>query len=306
MYLEFLESTEFYNRRYHNFSSRVIFPMSLLVVFTFGFAMFAEKEISLSSKATVEPSRIIANIQSTSNRRMVVNYLEENKQVQRGDLLVQYQEVGDVIQYEANANQLESFRHHQSKTSNLKNSTTQPNIGLFSQNSSTVQEQIAVEQDDLEREIGKKNQTSLLEKGTIRAQEDGVLYLNPERNQSSVVTEGTLLAKLYPLLDREGKTKLTAYLSSKDIVGIKIGDSVRFTTTNGANGQVRLVSTITSIDTIATKTDQGNFFKIEAETKITQEQAEKLRYGLEGHLQIITGKKSYLRYYLDDFLNWEL
>lgn len=305
MHLDFLESAEFYNRRYHNFSSRVIFPMSLLVVFTFGFAMFAEKEISLSSKATVEPSRIIANIQSTSNRRMVVNYLEENKQVQRGDLLVQYQEVGDVIQYEANANQLESFRHHQSKTSNLKNSTTQPNIGLFSQNSSTVQEQIAVEQDDLEREIGKKNQTSSLEKGTIRAQEDGVLYLNPERNQSAVVTEGTLLAKLYPLLDREGKTKLTAYLSSKDIVGIKIGDSVRFTTTNGANGQVRLVSTITSIDTIATRTDQGNFFKIEAETKITPEQAEKLRYGLEGRLQIITGKKSYLRYYLDDFLNWE-
>ena len=305
MHLDFLESAEFYNRRYHNFSSRVIFPMSLLVFFTFGFAMFAEKEISLSSKATVEPSRIIANIQSTSNRRMVVNYLEENKQVQRGDLLVQYQEVGDVIQYEGNVNQLESFRHHQSKTSNLKNSTTRPNIDLFSQNSSTVQEQIAVEQDDLEREIGKKNQTSLLEKGTIRAQEDGVLYLNPERNQSAVVTEGTLLAKLYPLLDREGKTKLTAYLSSKDIVRIKIGDSVRFTTTNGANGQVRLVSTITSIDTIATRTDQGNFFKIEAETKITQEQAEKLRYGLEGRLQIITGKKSYLRYYLDDFLNWE-
>lgn len=305
MHLEFLESAEFYNRRYHNFSSRVIFPMSLLVVFTFGFAMFAEKEISLSSKATVEPSRIIANIQSTSNRRMVVNYLEENKQVQRGDLLVQYQEVGDVTQDEANVNQLESFRNHQSKTSNLKNSTTQPNIGLFSQNSSTVQEQEALEKDDLEREIGKKNQTSLLEKGTIRAQEDGVLYLNPERNQSSVVTEGTLLAKLYPLLDREGKTKLTAYLSSKDIVRIKIGDSVRFTTTNGANGQVRLVSTITSIDTIATRTDQGNFFKIEAETKITQEQAEKLRYGLEGRLQIITGKKSYLRYYLDDFMNWE-
>ena len=305
MHLDFLESAEFYNRRYHNFSSRVIFPMSLLVVFTFGFAMFAEKEISLSSKATVEPSRIIANIQSSSNRRMVINYLEENKQVQRGDLLVQYQEVGDVIQDEANVNQLESFRNHQSKTSNLKNSITQPNIGLFSQNSSTVQEQIALEQDDLEREIGKKNQTSLLEKGTIRAQEDGVLYLNPERNQSAVVTEGTLLAKLYPLLDREGKTKLTAYLSSKDIVRIKIGDSVRFTTTNGANGQVRLVSTITSIDTIATRTDQGNFFKIEAETKITQEQAEKLRYGLEGRLQIITGKKSYLRYYLDDFLNWE-
>ena len=300
MYLEFLESTEFYNRRYHNFSSRVIFPMSLLVVFMFGFAMFAEKEISLSSKATVEPSRIIANIQLTSNRRMVVNYLEGNKQVQQGDLLVQYQELGDVLQDEANASQLDNFRDHQSKTSNLKNSATHQNIGLSSQYSSIVQEQI-----DLEAEIGEKSQTSLLEGGTIRAKEDGVLYLNPERNQSAVVTEGKLLAKLYPLLDREGKTKLTAYLSSKDIVGVKIGDSVRFTTTNGANGQVRLVSTITSIDTIATKTDQGNFFKIEAETKITREQAENLRYGLEGHLQIIIGKKSYLRYYLDDFLNWE-
>ena len=300
MHLEFLESAEFYNRRYHNFSSRVIFPMSLLVVFMFGFAMFAEKEISLSSKATVEPSRIIDNIQSTSNRRMVVNHLEGNKQVQQGDLLVQYQELGDVLQDEVNASQLENFRDHQSKTSNLKNSATRQNIGLSSQSSSIVQEQI-----DSEVEIGEKSQTSLLEGGTIRAKEDGVLYLNPERNQSAVVTEGTLLAKLYPLLDREGKTKLTAYLSSKDIVGIKIGDSVRFTTTNGANGQVRLVSTITSIDTIATKTDQGNFFKIEAETKITQEQAEKLRYGLEGRLQIITGKKSYLRYYLDDFLNWE-
>ena len=297
MYLEFLESTEFYNRRYHNFSSRVIFPMSLLVVFMFGFAMFAEKEISLSSKATVEPSRIIANIQLTSNRRMVVNYLEGNKQVQQGDLLVQYQELGDVLQDEANASQLDNFRDHQSKTSNLKNSATRQNIGLSSQNSSIVQEQI-----DLEAEIGEKSQTSLLEGGTIRAKEDGVLYLNPERNQSAVVTEGTLLAKLYPLLDREGKTKLTAYLSSKDIVGVKIGDSVRFTTTNG---QVRLVSTISSIDTIATRTDQGNFFKIEAETKITREQAEQLKYGLEGRLQIITGKKSYLRYYLDDFLNWE-
>ena len=86
----------------------------------FGFAMFAEKEISLSSKATVEPSRIIANIQSTSNRRMVVNYLEENKQVQRGDLLVQYQEVGDVIQDEANVNQLESFRNHKVKQVTLR------------------------------------------------------------------------------------------------------------------------------------------------------------------------------------------
>ena len=61
---EFLESAEFYNRRYHNFSSRVILPMSLLLMFLLGFAVFAEKEMSLSTRATVEPSRIPCKISS--------------------------------------------------------------------------------------------------------------------------------------------------------------------------------------------------------------------------------------------------
>ena len=294
MHLEFLESAEFYNRRYHNFSSRVILPMSLLVVFIFGFAIFAEKEISLSSKATVEPSRIIANIQSASNQRMVVNHLEENKQVQRGELLVQYQNAGDEIQSEVYNSRFEMLQDYKSKASGFKNSEVQQKISITSQKPQ--------KQEILETELGKNSQSRFLEEGVIRAEEDGILHLNPEIGQSLVVAEGTPLAKLYPPLDREGKTKLTAYLSSKDIVGVKIGDFVRVTTTNG---QVRLVSTITSIDTIATRTYQGNFFKIEAETQITREQAEQLRYGLEGRLQIITGKKSYLRYYLDDFLNRE-
>lgn len=81
---EFLESAEFYNRRYHNFSSSVIVPMALLLVFLLGFATVAEKEMSLSTRATVEPSRILANIQSTSNNRILVNHLEENKLVKKG------------------------------------------------------------------------------------------------------------------------------------------------------------------------------------------------------------------------------
>ena len=82
---EFLESAEFYNRRYHNFSSRVIVPMSLLLVFLLGFATLAEKEMSLSTRATIEPSRILANIQSTSSNRILVNHLEENKWSRRGN-----------------------------------------------------------------------------------------------------------------------------------------------------------------------------------------------------------------------------
>ncbi|EGV00709.1 bacteriocin secretion accessory protein [Streptococcus oralis SK313] len=165
------------------------------------------------------------------------------------------------------------------------------------------QELTLLDQKILEAESGKKVQGGLLDKGKITASEDGVLHLNPETSESTMVAEGTLLAQLYPSLEKEGKIKLTAYLSSKDVARVKIGDSVRYTTTNDAKNQIFLDSTITSIDATATKTKQGNFFKIEAETHLTSEQAATLRYGLEGRLQMITGKKSYLRYFWDQFLN---
>ena len=110
MQSEFLESAEFYNRRYHNFSSRVIVPMSLLLVFLLGFATVAEKEMSLSTRATIEPSRILANIQSTSNNRIIANHLEENKLVKKGELLVQYQEGAEAVQAENYASQLEMLK----------------------------------------------------------------------------------------------------------------------------------------------------------------------------------------------------
>lgn len=446
---EFLESAEFYNRRYHNFSSRVIVPMSLLFMFLLGFAVFAEKEISLSARATVEPSRIIANIQSTSNQRIVANYLEENKLVEQGDLLVQYQQGAEAVQVEAYASQLEMlkdqkkqlgylqsslkegsdkfpeadkfgyqemFRDYLSQANGIRSNVSQQNETIASQNAAASQTQdeignlisqteakirdyktakSAIEKGDqldsqnlayslyqsyksqgeenpqakvqavaqveaqlsqlesslatyrvqyagsgaqqayasglsnqleslksqhlakvgqeltlldqkiLEAESGKKVQGGLLDKGKITASEDGVLHLNPETSESTMVAEGTLLAQLYPSLEKEGKTKLTAYLSSKDVARVKIGDSVRYTTTKDANKELVLVSAITNIDATATKTEKGNFFKIEAETSLTPEQAEKLRYGSEGRLTLITGKKSYLRYYLDQFLNRE-
>lgn len=167
------------------------------------------------------------------------------------------------------------------------------------------QELTLLDQKILEAESGKKVQGGLLDKGKITASEDGVLHLNPETSDSTMVAEGTLLAQLYPSLEKEGKTKLTAYLTSKDVARLKVGDSVRFTTSKDGNKELVLVSAITNIDATATKTEKGNFFKIEAETSLTPEQAESLRYGSEGRLTLITGKKSYLRYYWDQFLNRE-
>ena len=449
MQSEFLESAEFYNRRYHNFSSYVIFPSFILFLSLIVFSIFAQKEISLTAGATVEPARIIATIQSSSNSKIVANHLAENKFVKQGDLLVQYQEGAEAIQAENYASQLEmlkdqklqleylkaslqagsdqfpeadkfgyqhSFLDYLNQAASLRSQVEQQNASISSQNAAASQTQVEIgnlisqteakirdyqtaksaietgaslasqnlayslyqsyksqgeenpqskaqavaqveaqlsqlesslatyrvqyagsgaqqayayglgsqleslksqqlakvgqeltllEQKILEAESGKKIQGNLLEKGKITAIEDGVLHLNPEHSRSTIIPEGTILAHLFPQLARERKAKLTAYISSKEVAGLKHGNEIRFTTVTDANKQLVLTSKITNIDTSATQTEKGNFFKLEAETDLNAEQAEKLRYGLEGRLTMITGRKSFLRYYLDRFLKQE-
>ena len=446
MQSEFLESAEFYNRRYHNFSSYVIFPSFILFLFLIVFSIFAQKEISLTAGATVEPARILANIQSTSNNRIIANHLAENKFVKQGDLLVQYQEGAEAVQAENYASQLEmlkdqkvqleylkaslqagsdqfpeadkfgyqhSFLDYLNQAASLRSQVEQQNASISSQNAAASGSQAAwgnligetqskikeyqqaksaiqadgvlesdhpayaiyqstkeqgaeakqqalsqldaqitqleltlagyrvqyagsgaqqayasglgsqleslksqqlakvgqeltlLDQKILEVESGKKIQGNLLEKGKITATEDGVLHLNPEHSRSTIIPEGTILAHLFPQLARERKAKLTAYISSKEVADLKHGNEVRFTTVTDANKQLVLTSKITNIDTSATQTEKGNFFKLEAETDLNAEQAEKLRYGLEGRLTMIRGRKSFLRYYLDRFLKRE-
>ena len=120
MQSEFLESAEFYNRRYHNFSSYVIFPSFILFLFLIVFSIFAQKEISLTAGATVEPARIIATIQSSSNSKIVANHLAENKFVKQGDLLVQYQEGAEAVQAENYASQLEMLKDQKVQLEYLK------------------------------------------------------------------------------------------------------------------------------------------------------------------------------------------
>lgn len=445
---ELLESAEFYNRRYHNFSSRVIIPTTLLFVFVLLFSIFAKKEITISSEATVEPYRIILNIQSTSNNSIVTNKLSENKSVKKGELLIQYQDGAESVQQSNYASQLDMLRDQKqqleylqksletgndqfptkdnfgyqqtfydylNQAQSLRSNTNQQNATIASQNAassnsqaelgniiSDIQSKIedyqiaksAIQNDTtldssnigysiyqnyknqsssdnsdvlksqsiaqidsqisqmennlsnyrvqyagsgaqqaysssldsqleslrsqqlsrvgqelgninqkiIEAETGKNVQTNIVQKSKIFAPEDGIVHLNPETSNSVIVPEGNLIAQLYPLLTTEKKVKITAYISSKDIAQIKVGDRIRFTTIDNLSEQQNLTSTISSIDTSATKTEKGSFFKVEAETKLTDQEAKKIRYGLEGRIVMITGKKSYFQYYLDQFL----
>ncbi|TWT16299.1 HlyD family efflux transporter periplasmic adaptor subunit [Streptococcus sp. sy010] len=234
MYEELLESSEFYQRRYHNFASKIIVPTFILFLFVGVFLCFMKKEISLKTSATVEPYRVIAHIQSTSNNKIKSNYLQENKLVKAGEVLVEYEALPEM---------------------------------------------------------------------TISAVEDGFMHLRSDVSQNQIIPEGTQIASLYPILEKEKKVNMVSYISSRDISKLSIGDILRFQMTDSSNKAVTIKSKISNIDSIATQTEAGNFFKIIAETEVSDKEITALRYGMEGTVTIVTGQSTYFDYYVNRFFN---
>ena len=122
---QLFKSTEFYHRRYHNMSTVLITPLILLVIFLFLFAFFAKKEVTVTSRGSIEPTKVIAVIQSTSDNTIIDNQLVANKVVKKGDTLVQYSETMEASQKEGLQKQLELLKRQESGLKTLQSSLTQ-------------------------------------------------------------------------------------------------------------------------------------------------------------------------------------
>ena len=62
---KFLQSAEFYRRRYHNFATLLIVPLVCLIIFLVIFLCFAKKEITVISTGEVAPTKVVDVIQSS-------------------------------------------------------------------------------------------------------------------------------------------------------------------------------------------------------------------------------------------------
>lgn len=453
MYDQLLESSEFYQKRYHNFSSKIILPTFGLFLFLVMFLSFMQKEITLKASATVEPIRVLTHIQSTSNNKIKTNNLKENHLVKAGDLLVEYESISESVQQEtvlAQLNQLKEqkmqlellkasvesgisqfpeadnfgylqrFEDYLNQQETISANINQQNSTIANQNTSSAnaqgaigelidsisqkmvdyqnlrsaieyglavdasnsgyavyslyasqfnvlteeterttlklqtiaqidsqiqqfntelgnyriqysgsgtqqayntsldsqlasmrsqkmmevsQELTALEQKLVELEGNTKLQQASLHQTKITATEDGIVHLNKEVTDAQLIPSGTLIASLYPPLETERKIRIEAYIPSKDISSLAVGDKINFKTQDSSNKEIILQSHISHIDTTATKTEVGNFFKIVAELSLSEKQSRALKYGMEGSLVIVTGEKTYLDYYLEKFLN---
>ena len=79
-----------YDKRYRNFSTLIILQKLLIIVGGVIFTFFAHKELTVISTGSIEPTKIVAKIQSTNANPIIENNLKEGKAVKENSLLLKY------------------------------------------------------------------------------------------------------------------------------------------------------------------------------------------------------------------------
>ena len=207
---QFLESAEFYQKRYHNFASCLIVPSLILLVFLVGFSMLAKKEITISSRASVEASRVLAQIQSTSNQPIIANHLAENKEVKKGDLLIQYAVEGEGAQEQKFSSQLDLLKDQKGKLETLRSSLesgrnqfSEPDSYGYEQSFKDYQNQVA----SMTSSVNQQNATIASQNAAAsqsQAELGGVISdvdskLNDHRNLKNAIQSGVGIDASHPL-----------------------------------------------------------------------------------------------------------
>lgn len=207
---QFLESAEFYQKRYHNFASCLIVPSLILLVFLVGFSMLAKKEITISSRASVEASRVLAQIQSTSNQPIIANHLAENKEVKKGELLIQYAVEGEGAQEQKFSSQLDLLKDQKGKLETLRSSLesgrnqfTEPDSYGYEQSFKDYQNQV----ESMTSSVNQQNATIASQNAAAsqsQAELGGVISdvdskLNDYRNLKNAIQSGVGIDASHPL-----------------------------------------------------------------------------------------------------------
>ena len=84
---------------------------------------------------------------------------------------------------------------------------------------------------------------------------------------------------------------------------LKKHQKVRFSLEKIGNHNITLTGNIQSIDKTATRTKEGNFFKVTALAKISKKYIDAIQYGMQGRVTSVIEKKTFFDYYKDKILN---
>ncbi|WP_125588259.1 bacteriocin secretion accessory protein [Companilactobacillus jidongensis] len=108
---KFLESSEFYNKRFNNFSTLVIVPVTILLLLVLLFSFVGRREITIESMGVLGTKSDVPLVQSPTNSAIKKNYLVEGKNVKKGDLLVTYMNKNNQIKLNLLDDQKETLKN---------------------------------------------------------------------------------------------------------------------------------------------------------------------------------------------------
>jgi competence factor transport accessory protein ComB len=153
---------------------------------------------------------------------------------------------------------------------------------------------------NLQTKLKLLSQTS--QDGTLKTSSGGVLHVLPNVLGVKNITVGTEIAEIYPAFNENSQVKITAYIPASQISAVTVGKKMRFQVLQNLPKPVILSGKVTKIDSAATKDKSGNYYGLEATITLKKSDLKKVRYGLQGKLTFVTGKKSYFDYYKDKVL----
>lgn len=370
------KSAEFYHRRHHNFATFLILPSVLLVSFLVIFALFAKKEITITSQGELTPTKVIASVQSTSDHTIVVNNLKNNKFIKKGDVIIQYSKTMENSQKKALEKRLatlnkqknglqilrtsleqetnlfkgedefgysDTFNHFFKQTQEDNSALKEEYLSQISQNISELESSMAnlniqrastgnlslpdtshrIKIDSLKTQFLQNTSQQLttvenqitelkdqieqaniqLKNNIIIAPETGTIHLNSEFEGKSLIPNGSEVAQIYPDIQKIKEVFITYYVTSEHVSLLKEKQGVRLSLEKVGNQTLTINGTIQTIDKSATKTDQGNLFKVTALSKLSNKDSDVVQYGLQGRVTSVITRKSYFNYYKDKILN---
>ena len=444
------KSAEFYQRRYHNFATLLIVPLVLLLSFLIIFSLFAQKEVTVTSRGEITPTQVIASIQSTSNNTITTNNLSNNQLVKKDDVVIKYAETMEKSQKQALETQLATLNRQKTAIETLKESLSQGNnlftgedefgyINTFnnfisqsqdielgiSKTNAEVNNQLALagntataiekqinniykqitEYEELSQAITNKSsslsasnphkatlnsylvqsqqqsqqgldeqylsqinqsisslkssiaslniqragtgsvatydsslgtkvevlRTQFLqsasqqlttvetqiteltaqlgqvnvnfEHNTIKAPGTGIIHLNSEFDGKTLIPNGSEISQIYPNIQETKEVLITYYVTSEYVPLLKEEQVARLKLEKIGNQSITIIGKIHSIDRTATKTEQGNLFKVTALAQLPDKDSNIIQYGLQGQVTSIIDKKTYFDYYKDKILN---
>ena len=151
---------------------------------------------------------------------------------------------------------------------------------------------------------GKLQQADVqVQNNTIKAPQDGIVHLLKSLSKTSIIPKGTEIAQILPDMNQTKKVMITYYVNSNDIATIKRGQSVRLRLDKISSQDIVLLGKVKVIDASSTETKEGNLFKVKAQATISEADSRILKYGMQGRVTSIIGKKTFFNYYKDKMLN---